>query len=190
MAMRKALRCGIEGAAAETGTVASAVLSGKGDDSRSHHLSLARALMAAGGAMRSGVVFAPDKSHVAIGFLEAERCMVDRSGYFHSVARRIGNSVVAETQGSERLTASAFCEYSVDLGDYLARHGMMQDHVRAVRNAILHTADLQDLPDVRGAWYDNPRPFGGFGGKAFDVLAGEMPTRMCVAKPVEEQLLV
>eukprot|EP00971_Amphidinium_carterae_P026627 525513-Amphidinium_carterae.1 len=73
--MREALVSGIKGAAEETGTSADAALSGKGDDSRSHHTTLARALMATGGAMRSGVLFAPDKPHVACGFLEAERCM-------------------------------------------------------------------------------------------------------------------
>lgn len=111
----------------------------KGDDANAlcqHWLTacaLAHALNGLG--MKSNYL----KDECQVGAVEHERCMVDGSGYYACIARKCGNCVTAEPQGSPNLVLAEYAStLAALLGDFAAL-GVPSERLSLVEQAFVST---------------------------------------------------
>ena len=148
-----------EGAAEEMDARVQSRNTGKGDDINGGQPSIAESYAMYQGLVKASVEMAPAKIQVETACLELERSVVQAGCWNHSVARRCGNCVCSEPQGSQKLTALELKQLAVDTREGFLRQSAPLLVANSVFEAMMATAEL---PWIRlGQNWDCPQSLGG-----------------------------
>eukprot|EP00971_Amphidinium_carterae_P134688 2669334-Amphidinium_carterae.1 len=163
VAMRRALRNAIKGAAEELKVGVEASTTGKGDDSTIEAGTLAELYLAYYGITRVRVDTSSSKTHVEVGMLELEKCLIECGEWHPPLARRLGSMVVSEPQGAGKLGTREM----LTLADTMYKSIVLWAGLYDVANLVFESAMVTDgrgeLLNGRDLFLMLPSCFGGLG---------------------------